>query len=96
MIYELAGLIGIDPGPYSLRQLVWMWEAKRDENWTVMSVAVSWLINTRPRQDKRKRKIVKPEHINPYSRHRRRRKRGSRLRGDSAEKKLDAASAEAK
>lgn len=33
MIFRLAGIIGIDPGPRTLRELVWMADAKRSEAW---------------------------------------------------------------
>lgn len=33
MIFEIAGRLGVDPGPFTLRELLWMDEARFDAAW---------------------------------------------------------------
>ena len=55
LIIRLAGIIGVDPGPLTLRQLVQMAEAKRQHDWNIASsvMALTAEIN---RDRKRRRK----------------------------------------
>ena len=32
-IWELAGIVGVDPGPLTLRELLWMYAGRRREEW---------------------------------------------------------------
>ncbi len=45
MIAELAGVAGMDPGPYSLRELVWMVEAGRREAWNHTASLMALMAN---------------------------------------------------
>jgi len=69
----LAGIIGIDPGPFTLRQLVWMAEGRRDFFWEHTAHVLCYLYNAHrspkspalmpadfhPFADKRKRRMKK-------------------------------------
>jgi len=57
-------VIGIDPGPYTLRQLVWMAEGLDQQQWRHTSSLCAILANVnRPS----KRRAYKPDDFNPYS-----------------------------
>jgi hypothetical protein len=45
LIWQLAGVVGTSPGPLTLRELVWMAEAKRREAWQHTSSLIATLAN---------------------------------------------------
>lgn len=45
MIYELAGVVGVDPGPLTLRELLWMSEGCRRELWSHTSLVCATMMN---------------------------------------------------
>ncbi|GHT12321.1 hypothetical protein FACS1894170_06990 [Planctomycetales bacterium] len=65
MIYELAGIIGIDPGKYTLRTLIWMAEGKQSADWNRTSHLLALLININ--RDTKKSRVVKPAELNPFA-----------------------------
>ncbi len=64
LIVRLAGIVGVDPGPLTLRQLVLMAEAKRQHDWNVASTIMA-LMAEMNRDRKRRRKPFKPDDFNP-------------------------------
>ena len=70
LVWELAGIVGVHPGRYTLRQLAIMSQSRQRESWnrtsSMMAQAKSIAI----------RKLVKPSELNPFYR-RRRSRRGS-------------------
>ena len=44
MIWKLAGILGISPRPYSLRELKWMVQGRREETWDMVSILASRLV----------------------------------------------------
>lgn len=63
MIDELAGILRLDPGPFTLRQLLTMVWALRHETWqhTATLAAVLININRKPHA-----KAITPDELNPY------------------------------
>ncbi len=45
MIYETAGILGIDPGPFTLRELIWMLDGYRVETWHHTAAQMSLVAN---------------------------------------------------
>ena len=43
LIDRLAGIVGVDPGPLTLRQLVRMAEARREHDWNIASSVMAML-----------------------------------------------------
>ena len=49
MIYELAGIIGIDPSPFTLRELHWMAQSKREvEIWALAGLKATIVNHSYP------------------------------------------------
>jgi hypothetical protein len=63
--FELAGELGIDPGPRTLRELVWMVMARRKDTWGRLSSLMAHLANLQ-RADKKAR-VWLPDDFNPYA-----------------------------
>lgn len=63
-IYSLAGVLGIDPGPFTLRQLVIMSTARRRDEWDRAAgiIAMIYNVNCGPRD-----KPKSPADFNPYA-----------------------------
>lgn len=55
LIYQLAGYLGLDPGPYSLRQLFWMAEGRRSQEWSRTSTLCALIANVN--RDSRRRSV---------------------------------------
>ncbi|MEZ6097172.1 MAG: hypothetical protein R3C03_23610 [Pirellulaceae bacterium] len=55
MIWQLAGIIGIDPSLLTLRELIWMADARRNEAWshTANLMALVANVNRNPRRRSR-------------------------------------------
>ena len=64
MIYELAGLVGVDPSPLTLRQLAWMAGGRRQHDWGVASSLMALLAEIH-RDRKRRGRPFKPAEFNP-------------------------------
>ena len=64
---ELAGIIGIDPGPFTLRQLVVMAEAKSRQAWNHTSAILAMLANVH--RDAKKTRAYRPADFHPHRRH---------------------------
>jgi len=64
LIYKLAGIVGVDPGPLTLRQLAWMAKSKQMHQWNIASsmMALAAEIN---RDRRRRSRPFKPEEFNP-------------------------------
>ena len=54
-IWELAGILGVDPGPLTLRELVWMYAGRRREQWLHTAHVMALLANCH-RDPKRRRR----------------------------------------
>jgi hypothetical protein len=64
---ELAGIVGIDPGPFTLRQLVVMAEAKSRQAWNHTSAILAMLANVH--RDAKKTRALRPADFHPHRRH---------------------------
>ncbi len=40
MIWQLAGVIGLAPGPFTLRELVWMADSRQTDAWNHTAVCI--------------------------------------------------------
>lgn len=65
IIHQLAGVLGVDPGPFTLRELEWMFRARRDADFdqTALVCAVNANIQRDP---KRKPKPYLPTDFHPF------------------------------
>ena len=61
----MAGVIGIDPGPLTLRELLLMAEARSEHNWAHTSALLALIANVN--RDPKKSKAYKPADFNPFS-----------------------------
>lgn len=67
LIWRLAGVLGIDPGPRTLRELVEMAEAKAEAAWTHTSAILCLVANVN-RDPKQKPSPYVPDDFNPLAR----------------------------
>jgi hypothetical protein len=65
LIDRLASIVGVDPGPLTLYQLVLMAEAKRQHDWNVATTIMA-LMAEMNRDRKGHRKPFRPDDFNPY------------------------------
>lgn len=66
MIYELAGNIGLNPGPYTMRELFWMNDGRNKSEWARTALIACLLAN--PNRDTKKHsKPFTPDEFNPYA-----------------------------
>jgi hypothetical protein len=63
---ELAGVIGVDPGPFTLRQLIVMAEAKSRQAWNHTSAILAMLANVH--RDAKKTRAYRPADFHPHRR----------------------------
>ncbi len=64
MIYRLAGVVGVDPAPLTLRQLAWMASAKREHDWALASSLMA--LSAELARDRRRRgRPFTPDEFNP-------------------------------
>lgn len=63
MIYELAGIASVDPGPHTLRELVWMVRGKQRDEWGHTSHVLCILANSN--RDPKRIGAFKPSDFNP-------------------------------
>ena len=64
LVHQCAGIVGVDPGPFSLRELMWMVESKDRGEWGRLSNLMALLANIN--RDPKKSKVFKPTDFNPY------------------------------
>ncbi len=69
--YRLAGIAGVDPGPYSLRQLIWMADGAAQERWNHTAQLLATLCELQ-RNPKRRSQPFTADEFHPYLRTRRR------------------------
>jgi hypothetical protein len=64
LIFELAGIAGVEPWSFSLRQLVWMAEKRRWADWDTTSSLIAKLHNVHcaKRSD-----MITPDQIHPFA-----------------------------
>ena len=65
-LYQLAGFVGVDPLPFSLRELFLMAEGKRAETWIYWSSSMSLTANIN-RDHKKQPTPFYPHDFNPYA-----------------------------
>lgn len=63
MIYELAGIIGVDPAPFTLRELVFMVKGLQRDQWNHTSHVLCILANAN--RDPKRIGAFKPADFNP-------------------------------
>ena len=62
-IYELAGIVGVDPKPFTLKKLFWMAEAKERSEWNRFSVLIAKLHNV---NQTKKSDLISFEQAHPF------------------------------
>ncbi len=70
--YGYAGILGINPECYTLRQLIWMVEGKGRYDWSMTASMMALEINI---NRKKGAKAVEPEELNPFIRKSKRREK---------------------
>jgi len=65
LCYELAGVIGVHPGEWTLRQLIWAATAKQKETWGHTSTVVAQHYSIH-RDPKKRRHPYQPHEFNPF------------------------------
>ena len=63
LIWQLAGILGVDPGPLTLRELVWMAEARIKQQWAHTASLMALLANAH--RDPKKGRAFKPADFDP-------------------------------
>lgn len=66
MLYELAGIVGLEPGPLTLRELVWMAGACRRDAWERTSWLLALIANCN-RDPKKRNRPFTPDEFNPLA-----------------------------
>ena len=64
MIHEAAGELGLDPAPFTLREIAWMLEGRRRSNWDLLGEILAMLHNIN--RDPKKTQAISAIEINPY------------------------------
>lgn len=65
-VYEAAGIVGIDPGPLTVRELFWMLYGRQHAEWGQTSQICATIFNATPRGKKNKNKVFKASEFSPY------------------------------
>ena len=63
MIYQIAGAVGVDPGPLTIRELLEMTEGRSRSLWGHTSAIVATILNVNRPKGKA---AIKPEAVNPW------------------------------
>ena len=66
MIWQLAGIAGVDPGPLTLRELLWMVDASRQEQWSHTAALMALTANVH-RNPKRRSSPYSPTDFHPLA-----------------------------
>ena len=61
----MAGIIGLDPGPLTLRELLLMAESRSQDNWAHTSAILALVANVN--RDPKKSRAFKPSDFNPHA-----------------------------
>ena len=61
-IYELAGAVGVNPEPYTFREIIWMYRGKGKDEWSRLSVVLATTANMNSSKGKR----FTSSDFNPY------------------------------
>lgn len=62
MIWEIAGVVGVNPLPFTLRELMWMARSREENVWTKVSHLMASALNANPFL----KEHYKPSDLNPY------------------------------
>ena len=73
MIYQIAGAIGVDPGPMTIRELLEMTEGRSRSLWGHTSAVIATILNVNRPKGKAP---IRPEAVNPWEN---RKPRGQRI-----------------
>lgn len=82
LIWELAALAGMDPGPMTLRELVWAAEGRQAERWDHTATLLALQANCH-RDPKRRSRPFEPADFHPRPERLRRRRKPQRRAGAS-------------
>ena len=63
LVWQLAGVVGIEPGQLTLRELVWMAEGVNQDHWNHTSAILAMLANVN--RDPKKGRAFKPADFHP-------------------------------
>ena len=63
LVYQIAGAVGVDPGPLTIRELVDMSEGKSRSLWAHTSAQLAMLANVNRRKGQR---AIRPEELDPW------------------------------
>lgn len=64
MIWEIAGILSINPLPYTFRELAWMVKAHQNDIWVKISHVMASALNANPFL----KEAYKAADVNPYGR----------------------------
>ena len=64
MIYRLAGVVGVDPGPFTWRELAWMAEGRERVEWRQTALLAAVTNNT---QAARPGDVRQPSDYDPFA-----------------------------
>jgi len=62
----MAGIVGVDPGPYTLREMLWMVRGRLRAEWAQTSTLCAVIYNSAPSFGSRKT-MMKPNAFDPYA-----------------------------
>jgi len=62
----LAGIAGVDPGPLTLRELIWMVDARRQDQWSHTAAVMALVANVH-RNPKRRSSPYAPAEFHPLA-----------------------------
>jgi hypothetical protein len=63
LLWQLAGIVGLNPGPFTLRELVWMADARQTDDWNHTAALLALLANVH--RDPRKTHPFQPADFHP-------------------------------
>lgn len=61
----MAGIVGVDPNPLTLRELIWMADSKRRDAWSHTAATLSLIANVH-RNPKKRSKTYTPAEFHPF------------------------------
>lgn len=67
MIWQLAGIAGVYPGTLTLRELVWLAEARQRDQWNHTASVMALIANVN--RDPKKGRPAKPDDFHPLRKH---------------------------
>lgn len=59
----MAGVLGVDPGPFSIRELYWMAEGRRTSQWDHTALLAATVLNSR--QGITRAHLIAPRRLHP-------------------------------